>query len=109
MKIAILGTAALLCLTACDEESALSRGSAIAQIQNTIPGIPYDQADGLIDDICAEFAQGWGASYITETKYAIPQELREDFAHVIWLAARTECPGNVRDAEHWQERNGWEN
>lgn len=107
MKIFMLGLVGLLGLTACGEDERLSRGSAITQIQNIIPGIPYDDADRLIDRICGKFEDGWGGAIIT-SDFNIPSELQEDFASVILLSARTECPENVRDAEQWQRHNGWD-
>lgn len=113
MKIFLLIIAVICGMTACDSgenyPDPLDRGSAIAQIQNKVP-LTYEEANAFIERVCGYFNEGWGAGRISSPEgFDIPQSQQELFAHLIWLSARAGCVQNVRDAEGWQERNGWEN
>lgn len=106
MRRICLLVVALFSLTACGGSDEMTRDEAIKEIRAELP-VTRDEAGDLIDNICAEFAEGRGGAVIDQ-KAGTPYELRETFAHVILVAAKAECPENVVDAETWQRYNGWD-
>lgn len=87
-------------------DETITRNEAIQQIREELP-VTRDEAGNMIDYICGEFEEGWGGGTITNG-LPLRYDMQETFAHVILLAAQSECPENIVDAKNWQEANGWD-